>query len=325
MKAAFAVTARQSLERDYQEAMRQYLKKADESSLESAYELGRLALEQGLGIVEFAALHDEALVRVLQSARSPVECASTVRLLSHFFIESLSPFEMTHRGYRDARTALQRLNETLEAEAKRIAQALHDEAGQLLVTVHFALETLARKIPPGFEPQIEEVRSRLTEVEQELRRLSHELRPPMLDELGLVPALDFMAQGVSKRSGIHIVVQAWIAERLPPLAEIALYRSVQEALANVIKHAKARRVTVSLRQQRRHKITTVFCSVKDDGIGLKTDATRGLGLLGMRERIHALGGSFEINSAAGLGTELLFTIPRPDSRSTFYEFRKNKT
>ena len=315
MKAAFAVTARQSLERDYQEAMRLYLKRADESALEAAYELGRRALEQGLGIVEFAALHDQALGRLLQRARSSVECASTVQLLSHFFIESLSPFEMTHRGYRDAQTALQRLNETLEAEAKRIAHALHDEAGQLLVTVHFALENLAREIPPGFEPQIEEMRHRLTEVEQELRRLSHELRPPMLDELGLIPALDFMAQGVSKRSGIHIAVQGRIPERLPPLAEIALYRSVQEALTNVTKHAQARRVTISLRQQRRDKITTILCSVKDDGIGLKTGATRGLGLLGMRERIHALGGSFEINSAAGLGTELLFAIPRPDSRS----------
>ncbi len=315
MKPALAVTAHQSLKQDHEEAMRRYLKKTDESSLESAYELGRRALEQGLGILEFAALHGEALSRLLQNVRSPAECASTVRLLSHFFIESLSPFEMTHRGYRDAQTALRRLNETLEAEAKRIAHALHDEAGQLLVTVHFALESLARQIPPGFEPQIEEMRRRLTEVEQELRRLSHELRPPMLDELGLVPALDFMAEGVSKRSGIHVVVQGWIPGRLPPLAEIALYRSVQEALNNVTKHAKAKCVTIRLRPERQDKMNAIVCSVKDDGVGLKPDAARGLGLLGIKERIHALGGSFDINSRAGLGTELLFSIPCPDSRS----------
>ena len=263
--------------------------------------------------MEFAALHHLALSHVLQSAQSTTECVSTVRLLSEFFIESLSPFEMTHRGYRDAQTALHRLNEALEVEAKRIAQALHDEAGQLLVTVHFALESLAREIPPGFEPRIEEVRRCLTEVEQELRRLSHELRPPMLDELGLVPALDFMAAGVSKRSGIHVMVQGCIPRQLPPLAEIALYRGVQEALSNVTKHAKAKCVTIRLRRERRDKMNAVVCSVKDDGVGFRGGATRGLGLVGIKERIHALGGSFDIKSVAGLGTELLFSIPCPES------------
>ena len=222
---------------------------------------------------------------------------------------------MTHRGYRDAQIALHRLNETLEAEAKRIGHALHDEAGQLLVTVHFALEKLASEVPPGLEPRIEEVRCRLTEVEQELRRLWHELRPPMLDELGLMPALDFMAQGVSKRSGFHIIVQGWIPQRLPALVEIALYRSVQEALTNVSKHAKAKQVTISVAQERRDNETMIVCRVKDDGIGLQTGAARGLGLLGIKERIHALGGSFDINSAAGVGTELLFAIPRQDMQS----------
>jgi signal transduction histidine kinase len=311
---AVAASAGESLERDYQDAMREYLKRTDEPSLKLAYELGRKALERGLGIMEFAALHENALCGVLRDAEDPAEYANTASRLRDFFIESLSPFEMTHRGYRDAQTALCRLNQTLEAEAKRIAHALHDEAGQLLVTVHFALENLAREIPLGFEPQVEEVRCRLTEVEQELRRLSHELRPPMLDELGLVPALDFMAEGVSKRSGIQIVVDGRIQERLPPLAEIALYRSVQEALNNVTKHAQAKCVTIRLRQEQQDQMNAIVCSVKDDGVGLKPGAARGLGLLGIRERIQALGGSFDINSRAGLGTELLFSIPRPDSR-----------
>jgi signal transduction histidine kinase len=137
----------------------------------------------------------------------------------------------------------------------------------------------------------------------------------MLDELGLVPALDFMAEGVSKRSGIHVVVQGGIQERLPPLSEIALYRSVQEALNNVTKHAKAKCVRIRLREERQdNKMKAIVCSVKDDGVGLKPGAARGLGLLGIRERIQALGGSFDINSHAGLGTELLFSIPRPDPR-----------
>jgi len=135
----------------------------------------------------------------------------------------------------------------------------------------------------------------------------------MLDELGLIPALDFMAEGVSKRSGINIIVQGWLPQRLPPLVEIALYRSVQEALTNVTKHAKAKQVTISVSQERRDKETMIICQVKDDGIGLQTGAARGLGLVGIKERIQALGGSFEITSAAGAGTELLFAIPRTDT------------
>lgn len=316
MKAASTARARQKLERDYGNAIRDYLKKPDESSLELAYGLGRRALEQGLGVVEFAALYHEVLTRLLQSASSPAECSRTAPRLGHFFVESLSPFEMTHRGYRDAQKALHQLNLTLEAEAKRIAQALHDEAGQLLVTVHFALESLARNLTPNFEPQIEEVRRKLTEVEQELRRLSHELRPPMLDELGLVPALDFLAKGLAKRSGLHIAIQDCIPQRLSPIAEIALYRCAQEALKNVIKHAQATRVTVCVKQESRDGVAVSVCSVKDDGIGFKAPVASngsagGLGLLGMRERVHALGGWLDIKSPSSHGTELIINIPCP--------------
>ena len=314
MNAAYVQT-RQFLQRDYQHAMLEYLKKADESSLAAAYELGRRALEEGMGVVEIAALYGEALGRLLQNARTSTDCSRTAKVLGRFFVESLSPFEMTHRGIRDAHIALRHLNEKLEAEARRIAHALHDEAGQLLVTVHFALEDLARDLSPDFAPRLQEVRRRLTEVEQQLRRLSHELLPPMLDDVGLVPALDFMAEGVSKRSGVSIEVHGRIPKRLPPMTEIALYRTVQEALTNAAKHAKASRVTVTLEHQHHDNLTTVVCSVKDDGQGFEKAAgstvvaRRGLGLLGIEERIKALGGSVDIKSAPGLGTELLINVP----------------
>lgn len=316
MKTALATRARHSLHRDYTLAMRRYLRKGDESSLELAYELGRRALKEGWGVVEMADLFDRALRRLLQDASTPAECSSIVEKLSHFFIEGLSPFEMTHRGYRDAQAALHRLNETLEGEAKRIAHALHDEAGQLLVAVHIALEQLGRELPSGFEPRIEEVRQRITEVEQQLRRLSHELRPPMLDELGLLPALEFIAQGVSKRSGINIAVEGGLPTRLPAMAEIALYRSVQEALNNVTKHARATHVTISLKQQRQNTMIGTVCSIKDDGIGMEGPLNgrpgQGLGLIGIRERMNALGGSLDIHSAPGRGTELIVSVPGPD-------------
>jgi signal transduction histidine kinase len=317
---AVAAKARRSFEREYYDAVRRYLKKADESSLESAYEVGRRALEQGVGVVEIAALHDEALRRQLRSATSPEELPRTAQRLGQFLIESLSPYEMTHRGYRDVQNALHRLNETLETEARRIAHALHDEAGQLLVTVHLALEKLVQSLPPGFETQVQEVRARLGDVEKELRRLSHELRPPMLDDLGLIPALDFMAQGISKRSGLEISVEGWVPKRLPPLAEMVLYRAVQESLTNATKHAQAGRVTIGLQQQRRARSNWLVCSVKDDGVGFQVapgadGARRGLGLLGMRERIHALGGCLDINTGPGMGTELVISLPCPDTRS----------
>ena len=106
MKAAFASKARQSLQRDYQDAMREYVKKSDECYLELAYELGRRALEQGLGVMEIAALYNEALSTFVQNAQTPAECSHLAKTLAHFFVESLSPFEMTHRGFRDGRERL---------------------------------------------------------------------------------------------------------------------------------------------------------------------------------------------------------------------------
>jgi signal transduction histidine kinase len=317
MKAALAVKSRQSLQRDYQAAMREYLKRGDESCLELAYGLGRRALEEGAGMVQVAAFYQEAVLKFLESARNPGEASFLLRRLGPFLVESLSPFEMTHRGYQDAQTALRHLNETLEAEARRIGHALHDEAGQLLVTVHFALENLGRELPADLQPKVQEVRDRLTEVEQQLRRLSHELRPPMLDDVGLIPALDFMAQGVGQRAAITIVVDGQMLKRLPPLAEIALYRSVQEALTNVAKHARAKHVVIRIEERGQGAGAYVLCSIKDDGIGFDVAAVSapgrrlGLGLLGMRERIQALGGSLEIRSAPGQGAELVMSLPCP--------------
>src|SRR5439155_9428657 len=105
-----------------------------------------------------------------------------------FLAESLSPFEMTHRSFQDAIAALRRLNEMLEEEARRIAHALHDEAGQLLVSVHLAVKEIADGLPPRARDQLMKIRAPLGEVERHLRRLSHELRPTVLDDLGLVPS-----------------------------------------------------------------------------------------------------------------------------------------
>ncbi len=307
--------ATHSLARDFAAAMREYVRKPGEAALQLAYELGRRALDEGAAMVDIAGFYHKALMTMLRSTRTQAECVEKAESCGSFFVESLSPFEMTYRGHREAQAAMRQLNEGMEAEAKRIAHALHDEAGQLLMSVHFALERLSGALPPGLQPLIDDVRSRVAEVEEQLRRLSHELRPPMLDLLGLVPALQFLAQGVARRSGCEMVVQGSTAERLSPLVEIALYRSVQEALTNVTKHAKASRVTVQIQQQESDKKSVVVCSVKDDGVGFDvgalagTDAPLGLGLLGIRERIKAVSGSLELKSAPNSGTEVRIHVP----------------
>lgn len=198
-----------------------------------------------------------------------------------------------------------------EEEAKRIARALHDEAGQLLASVHIALEEATRQLPPPAGERLQGVRRLLDQIDEQLRRLSHELRPTILDNLGLLPALQFLAQGISTRAQVPITVEGSAGGRLPPAIETALYRVVQEALTNVTKHAQARHVRVQLQREAQ----MIRCVIRDDGIGFDVPAIlarRGkasLGLLGMRERLDTLGGTLWITSAPGQGTELVITIP----------------
>lgn len=210
-----------------------------------------------------------------------------------------------------AEAALRHLNEALEQESRRIAHALHDEAGQLLAAVDIALEEFAREMPPTAQAHLQEVRGLLDQIEAQLRHISHELRPTILDDLGLVAALEFLAEGVSARTGLSITVDGVIQDRLPLPIETALYRIAQEALNNVAKHAQATSVTVQVNRENRR----VRCTIHDDGIGFDVPAVlarkgeRGLGLIGIRERLYALGGRLHITSAHGQGTELSIAIP----------------
>src|SRR5439155_1149144 len=129
--------------------------------------------------------------------------------------------------------------EALQEEAKRFALALHDEAGQLLAAVHLAVAEAAHDLPAPAGAYLDKVQHLLKEVEAQLRRLSHELRPPMLDTHGLMQALEFLAEGVHQRTGLRVKVGGSTGGRLAPPVEAALYRCVQEALSNVTRHAKA--------------------------------------------------------------------------------------
>jgi signal transduction histidine kinase len=299
------------LGRDYEAALRKHRDGAGEAALALAYEVGRRSMAAGLGLLDVVALHHRALERALGRRPAGRRAEAVLRSAAAVLAEALSPFEMTHRGFGEAVTALRRLNEMLEDGARRIAHALHDEAGQLLASVHLALQRATLGLPVRSRERLQEVRGLLDEIEKQLRRLSHELRPTVLDDLGLVPALDFLAQGVGERTGMRIVIDGPRDRRLPAAVETALYRVAQEALNNAARHGRARSVDLAI------TITParVRCAIRDDGAGFDPATARdrgdgqGLGLLGMRERVSALGGGLDIESAPGRGTQLTITIP----------------
>src|SRR5438094_9179493 len=285
------------LEDQYTAALQDSIQGGGEPALQQAYELGRRALAEGLGVLDMATMYHKALAAVLSRASTPEERTPTLRAGASFFVESLSPFEMTHRGYRATNTTLRRLNQTLEEESKRIAHALHDEAGQLLASVHLALEEVAGNLPPARE-HLQKVKGLLDQIEGQLRRLSHELRPTILDDLGLLPALKFLAEGVAARTGLLITMEGDSELSLSPLLSTTLYRIVQEAFTNVMRHAKATRVNVAIQQE----LGTLRCSIKDNGVGFDVSSLparfgdRGLGMIGIRERLNSVGGSLSLLS-----------------------------
>ena len=305
----------EKLEDQYTAALRDSIAGMGESALQQAYELGRRALADGLGVLDMAAMYHKALAAGLPRDSTPEETALMLEAGASFFAESLSPFEMTHRGFRDSNIALRHLNQTLEQEIKRIAHALHDEAAQLLASVYLALDEVAGNLPPAREHLLK-VKGLLDLIEGQLRQLSHELRPTILDDWGLLPALKFLAEGVTARTGLFIKVEGESAPSLSPLLATTLYRIVQEALTNVTRHAKATEVKVTIQ----HELQTLRCSIKDNGVGFDVSSLsvrtggRGLGLIGIRERLNSLGGSPLLVSTPGQGTELVITIPYTNSQ-----------
>jgi signal transduction histidine kinase len=294
----------------YPTSLHDYLGGAGESALQQAYQIGRRALEAGMGLVAIADIHHACLRTLLTQTLESDERDRIVSGAAQFFAECISPYEMTYGGFREANTALRHFNEVLEQEAKRIANALHDEAGQLLVAVYIALQSLADEVP-AVQPQVLNVTQLLDQIELQLRRLSHELMPALLNDLGLVPALRYLFEGLAKRSQLKIIIEEVPERRLPRRVETTLYHIAKEALHNVVKHAQA--TAVWIRFQR--TAGSIGCSIRDNGRGFDPasiavrDAEQGFGLMGIRERLNVVGGHLQINSTPGCGTELVMSIP----------------
>ena len=302
-------------------ALQRHLLAGDEASLHEAYEFGRAALAEGVGIVELAQMLWQA---GLAARRAPAQVADVAAArVESFVLECFSPYEMAHRGARDANAALRDLDEHREALLRRIARELHDQAGQLLASVHIALEGLRPHLDEAGLQRLGRADTLFHQVEEAIRRISHELRPTILDDLGLVPALRFLAEGVARRSGLRITVNGIPAGRLPPTMETAFYRAAQEALANVTRHACATRVELEIHQSD----YAASLRIRDDGRGFDPAAPplpgrqRGSGLDGMRERVAPLGGEVRIYSRPGSGTELVIRIPMEESHAQAHSGR----
>lgn len=302
----------------YARTLEDYVAGGGESALRDAYDLGREAMKAGRSLLDLADLHASAVAALLER-RGCASLGRDLRRSWEVFVECLSSYEMALRGFRESVGALRHLNDTLEHEIQRIAHAVHDEAGQLLVAAHLAVSAASREAEAtsALRASLEDVGAMLEQAEEGLRRISHELRPAILDELGLVPAVEFLASRVARGSGLRARVEGALEPRPEPQVETALYRVVQEALANVAKHARARNVTVRLARDGRG----LHCTVQDDGSGFDARSAasgrRGLGVAGMRERLNAFGGTLEVDSAPGAGTELRVWIPMggPSCRS----------
>jgi PAS domain S-box-containing protein len=210
---------------------------------------------------------------------------------------------------------LEQVTAAQEEEQRRLARELHDETGQSLTSLLVGLRTLAEA--PSLDAardQVAELRRVTARTLDEVRRLARGLRPGVLDELGLVPAVEQLALDHAQMRSITVEVSAvgFGAERLPPAVEAALYRIIQEALTNAAKHSGAGTANVVL-QRRREAVQAI---VSDDGCGfdveatLRTPAARAqLGLHGMRERAALLGGTVTIESIPGEGTTIYVRVP----------------
>jgi signal transduction histidine kinase len=220
-------------------------------------------------------------------------------------------FDQVREQERVRRELLQRLLVAHEEERRRIARDLHDHAGQIMTALIIQLSQLAAQAEATANP-LAPALHHLHEVAQEglddLRRLVHELRPAVLDDLGLGPAVRWYVDTYVTPAGLtaHVEIHG-LGNRLPSDVETVAFRIVQEALTNVLRHARAREVRVRL--DRRGEMLLVM--VRDDGVGFDPEEVdrRSFGIAGMRERAELVGGTVQILSVPGVGTTVLARLP----------------
>lgn len=207
------------------------------------------------------------------------------------------------------------ITRAIEEERKRVARELHDDTAQALVALARNLDALTLDVgaQPTARQRVEEIRALAEDILHNVRRFSRDLRPSLLDDLGLVPAVEWLTEDLSQQTGVHAELDVvGMARRIEPDVELSLFRIAQEALSNVRRHARATHVAVRLS----FSDTRVRLRVRDDGVGFLPNerpadlsSARGLGLRGMRERAELIGGTLVVTSEPGKGTIIEATAP----------------
>ena len=363
------------LEKRYAMALGKFLAREHEALLEQAYELGRVAIARGLGVLDMVRVHQQSLSTLPPRAAGLLQESRTSKAAETFFLEALSPFEATHRGFRETNVKLQQLiaalekrnldlavinrqlageirerrrteralrkseehfrelfnearrmeenlrslsNQVLHAqeeERKRISRELHDEVGQALTAVSVTLATLknGRNVDlPIIGRKLADAQQLLQESMQVVHGFARELRPTILDELGLLPALRSCLKAFADRTGLAVRFSANpMAEQLNGDQKTVLFRVAQESLTNVAKHAEASCVDVVIRKVGEN----IRMDVADNGKSFRetpnhrAKGERRLGLLGMQERMRLVNGTFTVRPDPGHGTLVRVLIP----------------
>ena len=366
---------RSILARRYAAALQRYWEDEQEAVLGEAYELGRSAVARGLGVLDMARSHQQALARALAPPFRPESFAGALRAAEAFFLESLSPFEVTHRGFRETNLELQQLIATLKArnlelaemncelereikerrrteqalraserqlrdlfdaarhmedslrnlsnqvlhaqeeERKSISRELHDQVGQALTAISVNLAVLRSNGRPdahAFHQKLADTQGLLQQTMQNVHHFARELRPAMLDELGLLPALRSHLRAFAERTALQVHFCASpVAERLDSDQKTVVFRVAQESLTNVAKHARASRVEVTIRRLR----GAIRMEIRDNGKSFRADApgstrrNKRLGVLGMLERARLVNGRFAVIPRPGKGTTVRLELP----------------
>jgi signal transduction histidine kinase len=225
-------------------------------------------------------------------------------------IENARLFEEVWAGRERLQALSRRLVEVQEAERRHIARELHDEVGQVLTGLKLSLEMSANLPDEAVKASLDETQALVNELMAEVRDLSLDLRPAMLDDLGLLPALLWHFERYTAQTQVHVVFkQIGLERRFRPEIETAVYRMVQEALTNVARHAGASKATVRLWADDE----TMGVQIEDQGAGFDLEAALSTGassgLAGMHERVALLGGQLTIETAPGTGTRLTAELP----------------
>ncbi len=253
------------------------------------------------------------LALLLGLAMAVFSTLKILRLEARAHAQYMEVFE-ARKELRDLSARLVRVQEN---ERRALSRELHDEVGQTLSAVLVELRNLSETAVVEADPQsrdhVETVKGLVENSVRVIRNMALLLRPSMLDDLGLVPALQWQAREVSKRTSMDVSVATELAsEDLSDEFKTCIYRVVQEALHNCSRHAHATQVRIRVQQEPNR----LSLSIQDDGRGFDVRQTKGLGLLGIEERVARLGGKFEIHSAPGSGTIVAVELPfSPDEGS----------